>query len=60
MQASFLRAMIIVNSLMGKCGLSHKRVEDGTFVKVTGDMVSLMRLYAKRDLQRKVIYPVMG
>ena len=44
MQASLMRAMIIVNSLMNECGLSHKRVEDGTCVKVTGEMVSLMHL----------------
>ena len=46
---------------MGGCGLSHEHVEDGcknACVKFenpdrTGDMVSLIHVQAKSDLQRK-------
>ena len=49
-----LSAVTIASSLMGGCGLSHKRIEDGyksTYVKFgdwkpnkTGDMVSLIHV----------------
>jgi len=64
-----LSAVTIASTLMGGCGLSHERVEDGcksTCVEFggrnlnrTGDMVSLIHVWAKRDLHRKIIHLVM-
>jgi len=54
-------AVTIASSLMGGCGLSHKRVEDGcksTCVKVWGlktrqNYASLIHVLARSDLHKK-------
>ena len=63
------KAKTISSSLMRACGFSH-HLEDGCksmCVKFrgwkpnkTGDMVSLMHVYTKSALPRKIIHPAMG